>query len=102
MSLRDEGVCIIHPMSLRDDGCGHHLLAIGLTPALKGASLNYLFLFPIRLLAVITSWGALSKRITVECATEMAQRAGWSEGSINLSSLQVNVRHDRCGSSCAC
>lgn len=41
-------------------------------------------------LAVITSWEAPSRKITVESAVEMARPAGWSEGSINLSSLQVN------------
>lgn len=72
-----------------------HLLAIGLAidPCTGSALLNYTFLFLIRLLAVITSWEAPPRRITVGSATEMGPPAGWSEGSINPSSRQLNVRH---------
>lgn len=59
--------------------------------------MNYTSLFLVRLLAVITNWEAPSRKITVEFAMEMGLPAGWSEGSINPSSLQPNVRHYREG-----
>lgn len=66
-------------------------------PISVGAWLNYTSLFLLRLLAAITSWEAPSRKITVASATEMGPPAGWSEGSINPSSLQPNVRHSRDG-----
>lgn len=62
-----------------------------------GTWLNYTSFSLFRLLAVITSLGASSRKITVEFAMEMGPPAGWSEGTINPSSLQPNVRHHRDG-----
>lgn len=59
--------------------------------------MNYTSLFLVRLLAVIISWEALPRKITVEFATEMGPPAGWSEGTTNPSSQQRNVRCYRDG-----
>lgn len=64
---------------------------------LLGAQLNCTSLFLVRLLAATTSWEAPLRRITVGSAPEMGPPAGWSEGNINPSSLQLNVRHYRDG-----
>lgn len=64
---------------------------------LAGTWLNYTSLFPVRLLAAITSWEAPSRKITVVSAAEMGPPAGWSEGSISPSSPQPNVRLYRDG-----
>lgn len=72
-------------------------LASPWTFVLVGGWLNYTSFFLVRLLAAITSWEAPSRRITVGSATEMGPPAGWSEGSINPSSPQPNVRHYRDG-----
>lgn len=70
-------------------------MAMGLTTRLsfRGHLVELPSLFLVRLSAVITSWEAPSRKITVEFAMETGLPAGWSGGSINPSSLQPNVRH---------